>query len=437
MRTLPEYVKNGVMYQLFLRPFTPEGTFKAAEAMLPHLASLGVDIIYLCPFFTADTDEDVAGWSDRQRGSNLGQPKNPYRIADYFHVDEEYGTDEDLADFVAAAHELGMRVIFDLVYFHCGPTAVFLAEHPDYVMLDADGKIAVGEWRFPRLNYANRELRDYLISNMKELIERFDVDGYRCDVGDGVPLDFWEEAREAIEPLKDGLMMLNEGHKKEALDKAFELNYGYNLRNGILAVAKGEPVSKLSGYLRDIDEYVGGRAIEFLDNHDTANNDWYNRLETQVGGEVMELALVINLTLNGHPMLYNGVEVADTNRHSIWGNRFHGANLTIDWQNLATAAGQKRLQLVKKLTALRREYADELGIGEAVDYLDAANDRVFVMRRSSIVVAANFSDEAQCVNTGVTAEGVDPLLMRGASVSAGGTISMNLAPHGFAVVRAL
>ena len=51
-------------------------------------------------------------------------------------------------------------------------------------------------------------------------------------------LDFWEEAREAIEPLKDGLMMLNEGHKKEALDKAFELNYGYNLRNGILAAAK-------------------------------------------------------------------------------------------------------------------------------------------------------------------------------------------------------
>ncbi|MBQ2707332.1 MAG: hypothetical protein IJF67_03640 [Clostridia bacterium] len=239
MRTLPEYVKNGVMYQLFLRPFTPEGTFKAAEAMLPHLASLGVDIIYLCPFFAADTDEDEAGWSDRQRGSNLGQPKNPYRIADYFHVDEEYGTDEDCVNFVAAAHELGMRVIFDLVYFHCGPTAVFLAEHPDYVMLDEDGKIAVGQWRFPRLNYENRELRDYLIANMKELIERFDVDGYRCDVGDGVPLDFWEEAREAIEPLKDGLMMLNEGHKKEALDKAFELNYGYNLRNGLLAVAKG------------------------------------------------------------------------------------------------------------------------------------------------------------------------------------------------------
>ncbi|MBQ2707331.1 MAG: hypothetical protein IJF67_03635 [Clostridia bacterium] len=151
----------------------------------------------------------------------------------------------------------------------------------------------------------------------------------------------------------------------------------------------------------------------------------------------MELALVINLTMNGHPMLYNGVEVADTNRHSIWGNRFHGANLTIDWQNLATAAGQKRLQLVKKLTALRREYADELGIGEPVDYLDAENDRVFVMRRGPIVVAANFSDEAQSVNTGVMALDVDPLLTRGASISAGGTISMHLAPHGFAVVRVL
>ncbi len=194
MKKIPDVLEHGVIYQINLRAFTPEGTLNAAAKMLPHLREIGADIVYLCPVVCADGSADVAGWSDRQRASGFSNPKNPYRIADYANVDPEYGTNEDLRRFVAAAHALGLRVLLDLVYFHCGPNAVFLAEHPDFSLRDAGGAPAVGAWRFPRLNFASQALREFLWENMALFVRDYGVDGYRCDVGDQVPLDFWVRA---------------------------------------------------------------------------------------------------------------------------------------------------------------------------------------------------------------------------------------------------
>ena len=133
-----EMVKNAVIYQINLRVFTPEGTLKAAERKLPYLRDLGVTIAYLVPVMKMDDDGDEGFWSPRQIRSGFGNPKNQYRIADYFHVDEEYGTDADLRDFCAAAHGIGMKVVFDLVYLHCGPTAPVLKEHPELQMEDPE-----------------------------------------------------------------------------------------------------------------------------------------------------------------------------------------------------------------------------------------------------------------------------------------------------------
>ena len=77
VRPAPAFLKGATMYQLFLRMFTPEGTLKAAEARLPFVKALGVDILYLCPVATADRGTDPAFWSGRQKGSRLGNPCNP------------------------------------------------------------------------------------------------------------------------------------------------------------------------------------------------------------------------------------------------------------------------------------------------------------------------------------------------------------------------
>ena len=121
---IPAYLPSAVIYQISLRSFTREGTLRAAEAMLPHVKTVGVDVVYLTPFVEMDTDMDRSGWSPRQIKSGFETPKNPYRISDYTKVDPEYGTESDLVAFVAAAHGLGLKVFFDLVYLHCGPNNV-------------------------------------------------------------------------------------------------------------------------------------------------------------------------------------------------------------------------------------------------------------------------------------------------------------------------
>ena len=138
-RTTPDWFRKGVMYQIQPRAFTAEGTIKAAEAKLPELAAMGVTVVYMCPVTAADDDPREDMWSLRQVKSGFNNPRNPYRTGDYFHVDPEYGTDEDLRSFVKAAHANGVKVLLDMVFLHCGPSARVLKDHPEYFSYDKDG----------------------------------------------------------------------------------------------------------------------------------------------------------------------------------------------------------------------------------------------------------------------------------------------------------
>ena len=88
-----------------------------------------------------------------------------------------------------------MRVVYDIVYFHCGPKAELIGEHPDFVRRNPDGSVKIGDWKFPELDYGNPGLREYMYGNMEYLVREYGFDGFRCDVEDLVPLSFWEEGR--------------------------------------------------------------------------------------------------------------------------------------------------------------------------------------------------------------------------------------------------
>ena len=349
------------IYQLFLRAFTPQGTINSARRMLPHIASLGADIVYFCPVAEADDDADLSRFSERQMKSGFGNPKSPYRIKDYFVVDPEYGTYDDLAGFIAEAHHLGMKVILDLVYFHCGPTAVFIEDHPDYVMHDENGKIIDGQWHFPRLNFECRELRRYLIDNMIWLVGEIGCDGFRCDVGDGVPVDFWEEAREAVEAVNPDVFMLNEGVKPEMMVRAFDACYGFGWQGLIHNVAEGKTkASDIAGHIeKERSRLPKPDMVHFelrnYDNHDIANDDYDDRFEKRVGARCTEALNVLNFTVGGIPFLYNGNEICDTARHSIFASRERGGSCVSDWAAALTEAGKRRMEIIKKLSELRRE----------------------------------------------------------------------------------
>ena len=192
-RPTPAYLKSAVVYQIVLRNFTRGGNFKAATAMLDHVRSVGVDVVYVAPFVEMDCDMDRGGWSARQIKSGFGSPKNSYRISNYDKIDPEYGKDEDFKAFNDRAHALGMKVFMDLVYLHCGPNNVLKDLFPDAFQRNEDGTVKMTYWRFPYVNFTSRGVRKYLIDSMLHWM-RLGCDGFRCDVGDQVPLDFWIEA---------------------------------------------------------------------------------------------------------------------------------------------------------------------------------------------------------------------------------------------------
>lgn len=452
-RQTPAWFAEGVMYQIQPRAFTPEGTLKAAAQKLPYLKDLGVTIVYLVPVMKMDTSMDKAFWSPRQIRSGFENPKNQYRIADYFHVDEEYGTDQDLADFCARAHELGLKVLFDLVYLHCGPTAPFLKENPSFTWWNADGTVKKGPWRFPKLNFAEPALRKYLIGNMRDLMTRYGCDGFRCDVGDGIPLDFWCDAHDMMDGLADGgAVLLCEGFTVCDQYKGFDADYG-----GFPDLLSGSPARALREHWtgREAQSPRESRFVNHYENHDIAT-DARPRREEAWGRRRIEQALVWMFTADGVPMLFQGNEIADADpRHSMFGKT------PMDWSQLERGVGQSRHALVKRLAALRRAHSALTAVNglDGFVWLDTtAPEKVSAFARrgkgETILVVQNWSDKKVVCDVSFAVSKADrpsylaaddtdrdvkghladaPLLARDAERI--GARSFALGPWGFFVVR--
>ena len=431
-RNAPEWFTRGVMYQIQPRAFTPEGTLKAAEGKLPFLRDLGVTIAYLVPVMKMDDDRDEGFWSYRQIHSGFGNPKNQYRIADYFHVDEEYGTDQDLRAFCATAHALGMKVLFDLVYFHCGPTAPLLKAHPEFTWRNPDGTAKKGPWHFPKLNFAVPALREYLMANIAYLMADYGADGFRCDVGDGIPLDFWCDAHDRIDRLSNGEgVLLCEGFAPTNQYKGFDADYGWfpGLDAATVRRAWEEREAKCP---------VGARFVNHYENHDIATDERPRR-EEKWGHPAIDQVIVWMFALDGVPMLFCGNEMADADtRHSMFGKT------PMDWTQLGREPGRSRFALVKALAAMRRDnpvFTDVNG-SDGLVWLDTSAPEsvtAFVRRGGSdaAIVVQNWTDRpvtcevsldatASCLAPAETDRGVrgdiasEPLFSRSASHSTGG-----------------
>lgn len=427
-RQSPPWLAKGIIYQVWLRSFTPEGTLRAAAERLPNVAELGATIVYLSPVALADDDPRPEFWSTRQKQSGTNNPRNPYRIKDYNRIDPEYGTEADLRAFVDKAHKLGLRVLLDLVYYHCGPTSV-LKEHPDYLQRDAAGRISTGHWNFPVLNFESRGLREYLLADMEHWVKDFGVDGFRCDVADAVPLDFWEEARTRLDSLRPDLVMLAEGDRRPADQRrAFDVNYSFSWHHAVRAVfTRSQPASSLRTlWERTHAEWPrGARFIRFSENHDIVND--MHRAEVECGERGAAAVSVINFTLDGVPFLYNGQEIGDTSPQSIF------ARWPVRWEAACLPKPTAKLAFYKTLFRLRRS-EPALTAGEVV-WLD--NDQpdavVSFLRRTpdeeilSVANLSNRSVEVQLALPGRTLASYKTLIADGAKIGtakSGATLSL-------------
>ena len=367
MRPAPDYLKGAVVYQIALRNFTRGGDFRSATAMLEHIRSLGVDVVYLTPFVEMDRDMAWSGWSPRQRASGYHNPKNPYRISDYDRIDPEYGTDADFAAFNAKAHLLGMKVYMDLVYLHAGPNNVLKDRFSDAFQKNADGTVRTTIWNWPYVNFASKGVRKYLIDSMLHWM-RLGCDGFRCDVGDEVPIDFWVEAVSTCQKVNPELVMINEGTKVEWLEKAFDACYAwpwsFTLRHAINPktttygyVKRDAPLSEAMSRVRTYETKVpaGTYMFCFMDNHDTAPDDHENRFDRILPVEAGNVGFVLNFLRRGIALVFNGNEIADPAENSMFAavEDTERPFRSVDWGRALQPDGQRRLALIRRLAELR------------------------------------------------------------------------------------
>lgn len=295
----PDWSKNSTIYEVNIRQYTPEGTFKAFESHLPRLKAMGVDIIWLMPIHPIGV---------KNRKGTLG---SYYSVKDYLAVNPEFGTMDDFKSLVKKIHASGMHVIIDWVANHSAWDNKLVTEHPEWYSKNNEGNFQPTPWYdwddIIDFDYEQPELRKYMTEALKFWVNETDIDGYRCDVAGFIPVDFWDNVRVELEAIKP-VFMLAEWEDRDMLKNAFDMTYAWTLWNKLREIAKeGKPVGGLIEYMaHDVSTFPrDGYKMTFTDNHD--KNSWEGNQYSNFG-PALETCIVFAATVNGMPLVYSGQE---------------------------------------------------------------------------------------------------------------------------------
>ncbi|MFN9881897.1 MAG: alpha-amylase family glycosyl hydrolase [Bacteroidota bacterium] len=297
----PSSLDQMVMYQVFVRNFSREGNFKAITADLSRLKAMGVNTLWLMPI-------QPTGIEKRK-----GTYGSPYAIKDYTDVHPDYGSREDFKALVDRCHALNMNIIIDHVANHTSWDHKWVTTHPDWFTKDSTGQIIppVADWTdVADLDYENAEMRKEMIKSMMYWVKEFDIDGYRCDVAEMVPVAFWAEAIDSLNKIKP-VIMLAEGAKPDLYESGFQITYGWEFYHALKDVFNNKsPLSKLDSVLakEKIQYPETYKHIRFITNHD--ENSWDDIPQNKfISLDGTKAAFVISACLPGVPFVYNGQEV--------------------------------------------------------------------------------------------------------------------------------
>ncbi len=339
-------LQNQIMYSIYVRNHTPEGTFRAVIPDLDRIRALGTDIIWFLPIHPIGVE------------GKKGTLGCPYANRDYRSVNPAYGTMDDFRDLVREIHARGMKCMIDVVYNHTSPDSTLYQEHPDFFYRNADGKPGnkMGDWSdVIDLDYRNKALWDYQIESLKFWAGI--VDGFRCDVASFVPLEFWRAAREAVRAVNPDTIWLAEtvhqsfgclaryrGIRSELdydMYAAFDLEYEYDIREAFDKYLQGKIV--LSHYLDmlNFQEAIypaNYNKLRFLENHD----------QPRICSYVKDEAALQNYTamlyfLKGTTLLYAGQEFENDHLPSLF-----------EKEPIDRETGRDLTPLLKKLAGIKR-----------------------------------------------------------------------------------
>ena len=368
--SVPDWAKGCIFYQIFperfhktgpacdgLDPWDAEptrenflgGNLRGILEKLPCLSELGVECLYLNPIFEGDYN-------------------HKYATTDYLKIDPAFGTEADLIELVEKAHSLGIRVILDGVFNHCGihfPPFVDLLEngeasrfrdwfYPKKYPVEIDAKCyeCVGDYPYmPRLNGESPEVRDYVEKVLLYWLERAHIDGWRFDVADELDRHAVTRWREAVKRAYPDALLLCEtwGDASRLLGPdGFDSAMNYLFRDAMVdffahsAMDAKALKARLDGMLMRYPREINHVQYNLIGSHDTA------RFLTEAKDEKwrLRLAMAFQMLFPGAPAVYYGDEIGMT------GENDPGCRGGMAWDHQDT----ELLQWQKDMIALRKRH---------------------------------------------------------------------------------
>ncbi len=288
------------------------GDIQGLIAKLPYLKDLGVSIIILMPLFKAHSN-------------------HKYDTIDYFVIDPNYGSIEDLLEFVEKSHEIGISVILDGVFNHIGyysdifQNVLRLREKSKYYqwfhILNNQEEleyISVGDYKWmPKLNYTSKEVQDYIIGVAKHWISIANIDGWRLDVFDELDEMFRYKLTRELKADKPDVLIIGETWhdgsdylNNNQADSVMNYLYRKNVLDFFIEskISSHEFKSNYEWLMFRYPKYTRNVLYNLLGSHDTT------RIMTLAKNnlEKVKLAYAFLLLTPGIPVIYYGDEIGLT-----------------------------------------------------------------------------------------------------------------------------
>ncbi len=372
------WVARSAIYEVFVRDFSAGGDFRGVTNGLDRISATGANTLWLMPIFPIGVEH---------RKGTLG---SPYAVRDYSAINPDFGTEDDFRALVDAVHARGMKVILDWVPNHTAWDAVWVSEHPDYFVRNAEGGLIPArdennnptDWTdVAELDYDNPALRQAMTHAMRRWLVEFDVDGFRVDVTRGVPWDYWSEVIPALRAsVPREILLLAETGDMEAHRRGFDLTYAWDTYRRLKQVWKGARADSLaSAEVADLAGMpAGGMRLRFTTNHDETAWD-APPLILFNGPAGARAAFVAMALLPGRPLLYNGQAIESPQVLRLFERD------PVDWDR--AGAGEARA-FYRKVIDLSRSVPDLL-TGALQSVGTSAPADIIAYRRGAVLVLVN------------------------------------------------
>ena len=369
--SVPAWVKDAVFYQIFPERFAngdttndPPGTepwggtpttrnyfggdLQGIINHLDYLSSLGINTLYLNPIFASNTN-------------------HKYQTSDYLKIDPHFGDEQTFKRLVDSCHSRGIRIILDGVFNHTGVDFFAFADlkqngaaskyrgwynvysFPVGPVNKPNYECWWGYGSLPKLMTQNPEVRAYLFGVTRHWMA-LGIDGWRLDVPNEIPHDFWIEWRKLVKSINPEAYIVGEiwDDASSWLEgDQFDAVMNYRFRNACVdffarrTTCPSQFDTALAHPRNEYPREVNFALQNLLGSHDT------ERFLTLCQGDtaILKLAVLFQMTYLGAPMIYYGDEVG------MKGGKDPGCRGTMIWD----PARQEKdlLEFYKHAIALR------------------------------------------------------------------------------------